>query len=171
MNTGKVNQKIELTANILIIVVAVLLIGVFTQRYFFSDHAASAQPKSPTVGNKVEIAGFDWSRSSQNVLLVLKKGCRYCSESAGFYKKLIQQAKEKNIAVTAVLPEDKDEANKYLEEIGISGIGIVQSQLNSLDVGGTPTIIITNNQGGITNVWLGKLPPEKETEVINQLKL
>jgi thioredoxin-related protein len=168
---SKVYQKIELTANILIIVVAVLLIGLFTQRYFFQNSSASPERKSPTIGNKITSGDFDWSKSSKNVLLVLQKGCKYCSESAEFYKKLIQQSQGKNVKITAVLPQPKEEAEKYLSDLGVAGIETKQSELNSLDVSGTPTIIVTNDKGEISEVWVGKLPPEKESEVIDKITM
>jgi thioredoxin-related protein len=167
---SKVYQKIELTANVLIIVVAVMLAGVLIQRYIF---AGSSQParKSPTVGTKISDLNFDWSKANKNVLLVLQKGCKYCSESAEFYKKLIQQTRDKNVKITAVLPQPKEEAEKYLDELGVSGIEIKQSQLSTLNVGGTPTIIVADDKGEISDAWTGKLPPDKESEVISKLTL
>jgi len=166
---SKVKQKIELTANVLIIVVAVLLIGILAQKYFFSSSSNIPPPKTPAIGNKISLADVDWSKSNQNVLLVLRKGCRYCSESAEFYKNLIQQTQGKNVNIIAVLPQNKVEAEEYLKSLGIAGIEIRQSQLDALEVGGTPTIIIVNDNGEIANFWLGKLLPEKEVEVVNQL--
>lgn len=165
-----VYKKTELTANILIIVVAILIVGVFAQRYFSIKTATSSKADLPKVGDKVSLANFDWSKSDKNVLLVLQKACHFCSESAGFYKNLIRQTKDKNVNIVAVLPQDKVEAEQYLNDLGISGIEVRQSLLDSLLVAGTPTIIITNDKGEITNVWLGKLSPEKEDEVLATLK-
>ena len=168
---SKVNQKIELTANILIIVVALALGGFLIQKYFFPAAPTAPAQKSPVVGNKIPDIDFDWSKSDKNVLLVLSKGCRYCTESADFYKKLIKQSEGKNVKITALLPQPKEEAEKYLSELGISGIDVKQTQLNALDVSGTPTIIVTDDKGVISNVWIGKLQVEKESEVINKLSL
>ena len=126
--------------------------------------------RSPTVGDNVSLADFDWSKSNKNVLLVLQQGCHFCSESAGFYRTLIQQTEGKNVKVVAVLPQSKKEAEKYLNDLNIGGIEVRQSQLNALSVGGTPTIIVADDKGKITNVWLGKLQPEKENEVLAKLK-
>jgi len=172
---SKVYQKIELTANILIIAVALLIGGVVVKKYFYPTVSGAPQAaperKSPTIGGKISNAEFDWSKNNKNVLLVMSKGCRYCTESAGFYKKLIEQAQGKDVKITAVLPQPKAEAEQYLNELGISGIEIRQSQLDSLDVSGTPTIILVNNNGEISNFWLGKLPSDKEEEVLNTLRL
>lgn len=168
---SKVYQKIELTANILIIVVALALGGVLIQKYFFPASPTAPERKSPVVGNKISDIDFDWSKSGKNVLLVLSKGCRYCTESADFYKKLIKQSEGKNVKITALLPQAKEEAEKYLTELGISGIEVKQTQLDALNVSGTPTIIVADDKGVISNVWKGKLQVEKESEVFNKLSL
>jgi hypothetical protein len=112
----------------------------------------------------------DWSKSDKNVLLVLQTGCHFCSESAGFYRNLIAQTKDGNIKVVAVLPQTHEEAIKYLNGLNISGIEVKQSQLDSLLVAGTPTIIVTNKQGEITDVWLGKLQPNEEEAVLAKIR-
>ena len=165
---SKLARRVELTANILIIVVAVLVAGLLVHRYFFSTSRPT--PKSPLVGDMVRLADFDWSQSNKNVLLVLQKGCHFCAESAEFYQRLIQQAQAKHLMVVAALPQSQDEAQKYLSSLGISGIEVKQAQLASLHAGGTPTVIITDSQGRITDLWLGKLTPEKENEVLTKIK-
>ena len=177
-----IHRKIELAANTLIIVVCAALLFTFVQKYYpfnappASRKSAQAQarassgPDLPKVGDKVSLAGFDWSKSNKNVLLVLQKGCHFCSESAGFYRNLIRQTKDKGVNIVAVLPQTKDEAEGYLRDLSISGIEVRQSLLDSLLVAGTPTIIVANDKGEITDVWLGKLPAEKESEVISKLQ-
>lgn len=161
-------KRTEQTANILIIVVAILIIGASVQRYF-SNAPLSSSRQLPKVGDKVALADFDWSKNNKNVLLVLQKNCHFCSDSAGFYKTLIRQTKDKNVNLVAVLPQEKQEAEKYLNDLGVSGIEVRQSELDSLLVAGTPTIIVANDNGEITDVWFGKLTTEKENEVLAKL--
>lgn len=164
---NKLTQKLEVAANVLIIVVALILGGVLVKKYFFTE--AAPERKQPVIGQKVADTGTDLAAHQKNVLLVLQKGCKFCTESADFYKKLLEQTKDKNVKVTALLPQPKEEAEQYIKELGISGIEVRQSQLDPLNVSGTPTIIVTDNQGVISDTWIGKLPPEKETEVLNKL--
>lgn len=167
---SKVNQKIELTANILIIIAAILFIGILAQKYLFSSSISALLAKSPTIGSKISLDDVDWSKSNKNVLLVLQKGCRFCSASAEFYKNLILQTQNSNVNIIAVLPQDKVEAEEYLKSLGILGIEIRQSELDSIQIIGTPTIIIVNNKGEISNFWVGQLLSDKEMEVVNFLK-
>ena len=73
------------------------------------------------------------------------------------------------MSVTAVLPQDRDVARKYLDKLQLSDLESKQSALGPLDVSGTPTIIVTDDKGQITNVWIGKLPSDKQNEVIATL--
>jgi hypothetical protein len=161
-------KKTEQAANILIIIVAILILGLFVQRSFSLKTAD--KPDLPKVGDKVSLTDFDWSKSNKNVLLALQMGCRFCSESAGFYKNLIEQTNGNDVKIVAVLPQEKDEADKYMDDLGISGIEVRQSLLDSLLVSGTPTIIVANNKGEITDVWFGKLSPQEENEILAKLK-
>lgn len=168
---SKVYQKLDLTANILTIIVTVLILGALASKFLYTKPNSSPQKPSPTLGSKILLTNVEWSKHSKNVLLVLQKGCRFCTESANFYKNLIAQTNDKNIRVLAVLPQNKEEAQAYLNSLGIDGIEVIQSQLNSLNVGGTPTVIVVNGTGEVSKFWVGKLPPETEQEVINYLTL
>lgn len=166
---SKFYQRIELMANILIIVVATVIVGVVVQRYFFTPQNRP-QMRAPAVGDKVKLADVDWSKSDKNVLLVLQQGCHFCSDSAEFYRNMIQQTAGKNVNIVAVLPQSPKEAEKYLNDLHIAGIEVRQAELDSLSIGGTPTIIVADAKGKITDVWLGRLRPEKENEVLARLK-
>lgn len=164
---SNLKQKIELTANILIIVVAVLLVGVIAQKYLF----APKQPErvQPTVGAKINIPEVDLSAQPKNLIMVLQKDCRYCTESAPFYKRLQESTQNKSVKLVAVLPGKPDESAAYLSGLGINNLEIKQASMSNLQTSGTPTLILTNDKGEITHFWVGKLPAEKEEEVISQL--
>lgn len=172
----KINQRIELVANALIIIVAVLLIGVLVQKYIFSsadgheNHDHSAARVQPTVGKKLDLAEVNFSEKPRTVLLALQTTCRYCNESADFYKRLVEETKGKNIKLVAVFPTPVEDSARHLNELGVTGFEVKQAPISALDASGTPTLIITNDKGEVTNFWIGKLPAEKESEVINQLK-
>jgi len=174
---GKFLKSVEVVANVLIVVVAVLCLAVLGRSYFRTPPSppnaaipnAAAAPKIPAVGSKISSVDVDWSKNKKNVVLVLQVGCRFCSESASFYKTMLQQTKDKGVNVIAVLPQNREEARKYLDNLQLPDLDTKQAAMNSLDVSGTPTLIITDDKGQITNVWVGKLPPEKQNEVLTIL--
>jgi hypothetical protein len=44
-----------------------------------------------------------------------------------------------------------------------------QAPLSAVGVSGTPTLLLIDGGGAIKESWVGKLPPDKETEVLSRL--
>jgi thioredoxin-related protein len=165
-------KKIELVANVAIILVAVILGYVLVKQFVFTPAPAlpPRQIKQPEVGAKVTLPDTDFSQKDKTLILAIKKGCHFCSESATFYQRLVQIAAEKNVRVIAAFPHSVEEGQGYLKELNVPVTELKQADFAALSVGGTPTLILTDKNGAITNAWLGKLPADKETEVINSLQ-
>jgi thioredoxin-related protein len=171
---SKFSEKIEVTANVLIIIMALLLVGIFAQRYFFGQPSvAAAQPPpartKPTVGKKINLPDENFSAQPKTVLPALQTSCRFCNESASFYRRLVEETKGRNIKFVAVFPTSVEESTAHLTRLGVSGMEVKQAPISQLDSSGTPTLILTNDKGEVTNFWVGKLTPEKEAEVIKQI--
>jgi len=77
--------------------------------------------------------------------------------------------KDRNIKLVAVFPTSIEESKAHLNELGLNNLEVKRSPLENIRVSGTPTLILTNEKGEVTDFWLGKLTPDKETEVINKL--
>lgn len=123
------------------------------------------------LGTKITVPGVDWTRSNKHLLLVLQKGCHFCSESAPFYQRLIREtANHHDVTVIAALPQKTDEAKSYLSELGVSIDQVAQASPSSLGAVGTPTLMFVDQSGTITRAWAGKLTPEREDEVLRSLQ-
>ena len=168
-------KRIELLANVAIIVVAILLAVVLVKRYVLnSNEPASPASARNTVsaGDKIPLQGIEWEKNRHTVLLVLQKGCRYCTESAPFYQRLIKEtANRSDVKLIALLPQSVAEGKQYLDEIGVSIADIRQVPPSQINVGGTPTLIVVNANGVAVDVWKGKLPSEAESQVLSKLNV
>ena len=170
---SKLVRTIELTTNIAITIVAILLSTVLVKHYLLPglQPGASAPESPPTVpiGTRISLADVDWAKNKRTLLMVLSDGCRFCTESADFYKKLAQErAKHSDLRIVAVLPQEVSAGQAYLNRLGVPVDEVRQSPLNSVGVRGTPTLILVDNKGVVTGSWVGKLPAEKEGEVLNR---
>lgn len=170
---GKFARTIELTTNIAIITVAVLLSIVLVKHYILPrvqpDVSALDSPPTVPTGTKVSLQDVNWAANKRTLLMVLSDGCRFCTESADFYKKLVQErAKHNDVRIIAVLPQEVGTAQAYLNKLGVSVDEVRQSPLNVVGVRGTPTLILVDDKGLVTASWVGKLPVEKEFEVLNR---
>jgi thiol-disulfide isomerase/thioredoxin len=157
---------------------------VLAKTYLFSapqkDVAAeTTAPRSPAptspqrqliqVGKKIALPGIDWSKSARTVVLALSTGCHFCSESAPFYQKL-QQQNPSNVRLVAVLPQSVEEGRNYLTKLGVSLNEVVQAPLASVSVSGTPTLLLINHDGVVTDSWVGKLSDGEAAKVMSRIK-
>jgi thioredoxin-related protein len=94
------------------------------------------------------------------------------SENSLFRKADYQRiAKERAGArLIALMPQSIEESRRYLDKLGIEVSDVRQLQTGALGVTGTPTLILVNNEGAVVNSWVGRLPAEKEVEVLSSLK-
>ncbi len=166
---SKLSQRVELFANIAIILVAILLGYFLIQKFFFQQNPKPQPPTEIAKGTKMSLPDVDWQLNQKTLLIVLQKSCKFCTESMPFYKILIEKAKEKGIKLIAVLPGSREESLQYLRGNGVEIQEIRQAELNSVNVRGTPTLILVNEKGEVSNSWVGRLPNEKATEVMANL--
>ena len=162
-------RKIETLVNVAIILVALAICAVLSKQYLLKGSAAG-RSHGPEVGSKVELAGLDLSVEDRTLLLVLQKGCHFCAESGPFYQRLAREAAERGgrVKLLAVLPQDADEGRRYLSELGVPVERVAQASPGSLDVTGTPTLIMLD-RGKVSDVWVGKLTADREREVLDKL--
>jgi hypothetical protein len=98
---------------------------------------------------------------------VLQKGCHYCTQSGPFYQQLTRKAEQsQRLHLIAVLPQRVEEGTAYLKEIGVTIPEIRQAKLRSLQIRGTPTILLIGGTGVVEKVWVGKLDPGRESDVL-----
>lgn len=171
MNT--IYKKAELFANIAIILVAIALVVVLAKRFVFTGPTQNptASAAQISVGTKLSIPDVDWSKSNKTLVLVLSNSCRYCTASAPFYKRLVQErAQRESFRLTAILPQPVSDGRKYLNDLGVAIDDIRQLSPEAIGARGTPTLLLVNNLGVVTDNWLGRLTPEEETAVLSRLQ-
>lgn len=162
-------KKVELLANVAIIVVALLLGGLLVKRYLWPQAESPQAQARIEPGTKLSVPGIEWDKNDRTLLLVLSTSCHFCTESSPFYQRLAQEkAKKGGVGLIAVLPQSVDESQKYLNGLGVSVDDIKQAGLDAVQVRGTPTLIMADKTGAVVESWVGKLPAEKEVEVLNR---
>jgi thiol-disulfide isomerase/thioredoxin len=158
----------ELAANVAIVVVALVVIAVVVKRNLLGSRDPGRHQIS--AGEKISVPGVDWSSHDKTVVLALAQGCHFCSESAPFYQRLVQTVRANaDTELAAVLPQEDAEAHKYVESLGLKIDDIRKVSLEFIGVAGTPTLILVDRGGVVRKVWVGQLPPEKESEVISSV--
>jgi hypothetical protein len=136
-----------------------------------SDILANAETRDAPTGSALPALDVNWAGNKQTLLLVLRNGCHFCTDSAAFYQRLVSergvQAKTK---LVAVLPGTVEDSRRYLDGLGVPMTEVRQEGLSTLRVSGTPTLLLVNEDGTVTKSWVGELSARKEEEVINTLR-
>jgi len=164
-------QRIEVTANIFIIVAAVVF--VVSVSWFFLRHNSSFRSRHSSIqkGTKMTLPGVDWAASPQTLLLVLSTECKYCTASAPFYRRLVNQAAEtRNTRLIAIFPQAHNESREYLAKQEVEIDALQQAAPTLVGVKGTPTLILVDSKGVVIQSWDGMVPPNAEIEVLASVK-
>jgi len=160
-------RKVEIGANAAIIIAAALIAVLFVRNYM---GRSSGLPRTISAGTKFALKNVDWGGSESSLVLAVSTTCHYCTESAAFYRRAIAECRQQHVHTVAVLPQPPAEAEAYLKGEGVAVDEIRQATLPDLEISGTPTLLIVDRSGRVRNVWPGKLPGEKEDEVMAKLK-
>ncbi len=173
----------QFLANIATILIAVFF-GVYVIRSFVTSSSAppripataapgpSAQapvPKTTPVGQAVPLENIDWTKNQKTLVLYVSTKCKYCTESGPFYQKLLQERSSNGVKFVAVMPQSVEEGREYLNKLGVKIDDIYQTPLQSIGVRSTPTLLLVNASGVVTDSWVGKLQPDRENQVMTKL--
>jgi hypothetical protein len=158
--------KIEAAANIIVIVFAVVVGSVFLKDRLSPP---APEPEAVKAGDKLpNLDGLDWSSHEQTLVLVLRKGCHFCEDSAPFYRRLIgeQQQHGANSPIVAVFPDSAEDVKQVAQSEGLTVQTLPGVHLEKLKASGTPTLLLVDKTGTVLNAWIGMLSPRQELEVI-----
>ncbi len=157
---------------LVIAVIGVMSIGAVVELCFVADASRNfpiENPFSRSISKSVRLPRESWSTGHKTIVLALQTTCHFCNESAPFYRRLVEMTRFTEFKIVAFFPEPVEESKTHLAELGIGDIEVRQAPISAFEVSGTPTLILTNEKGEITNYWVGKLTPEKEDEVVDKL--
>lgn len=163
----KYNKKLEIVAYSLVIAMTL-----FTGAFIAYSYLPQSVQKPVKIEKGFLIPTFDekWGEYEKTVILALSTKCKFCTESAGFYQKLTNKfSKSNRVRIIALFPQEKQESEKYLNDLGVDINVIKQSKLSEVQVKGTPTIILADKDRRVINSWGGKLDETSETEVLNTI--
>lgn len=70
----------------------------------------------------------------------------------------------------AAVPGERAAIASYLPEQGVVVDEIVNPSLSDINVAYTPTLLLVDRAGKVSDVWVGKLDPSGETEVAQRIR-
>lgn len=160
----------EIGLNSAVIIVALMMGRSLINRFYFESTKPMTAVNSPlSPGVKLQINDIDFSESEQNLLLVLSTTCRYCSESMPFYRSIATlNSERRRLRMIGVFSGEMDASIKFLTEYELALDRVIKAGTAEIKVAGTPTLVLTNRDGVVLDVWYGKLKPDREKEFMNR---
>lgn len=159
-------RKIEMAANAAIVIVACVAVTMLVRNYRATSTSA---PRTISAGTTLALKNQDWRANPKNLVMAVSTTCHFCTESAPFYRELVEYCRQQHVHTIAVLPQPVNEAEAYLKGEGVSVDEIRQTPLSEIEVSGTPTLLLVDGRGVVRNVWIGKLPGDKEKDVLKKI--
>ena len=157
--------KVELAANVLVILLAVVIGSVFLRDRF----ASGPGPNEVKVGDQLPgLPAYNWKAHDHTLVLALRNGCHFCEDSMPFYRRLakLEQSNQIGVHVIAVFPDAPAVVRQVVETQQLTIEVVPGLELSQVKVQATPTLMLVDEQGRVSKVWMGELPAAEETEVI-----
>ena len=131
-------------------------------------HSGSTSTTSFEGLTEPALSGYNYASHQGTLVLAIRKGCHYCDESMPFYKRLADLEKEQKLHahLLAVMPDDQISSAGIFSSAGIKVDGVFGQQLESLNVSGTPTLLLLDTRGRVERAWVGELSSQGEQEVV-----
>lgn len=167
--------RMEFVANLATAVAAVVVSVAVVKVYLLPASSARSGPLAarPAIVEgtslKGRMAGVDWGRNGQTLVLAISTHCHFCTESTPFFRQIAKE-KKKDIKLLAVLPESASEGEQYLSREGVHVDRVSQVSLASAGIAGTPTMFLVDSGGVVTHFWAGKLDPPVQEQVLSLLR-
>jgi thioredoxin-related protein len=167
----RVRRLLELIANIAILATCLAVAYVL-----FSPQSPTPERRGPqalTKGDRLELTeSFHLDRADHTLIMVLRSGCQYCTDSMPFYNRLARKVKEgqakRQLQLVVVSRDDAEQTGRYLRTHDLNvqlTVPLTPALAQTLRVPGTPVLIHVDRTGMVKNVWVGKLDPDGENDV------
>jgi hypothetical protein len=120
MNLSRIKHVLEVTTNIAVLVATIMLVAVFVRSYFAPNpikQVAAAGKLAPDTAIG-EIKDLDLADAPRTFMMVLSTGCKYCIQSAPFYKTLsaMRDSLAGRTRIVAIFPQGEQDVKAFLQE-------------------------------------------------------
>ncbi len=170
MKAIKYKQVLEVVTNLAVLVAAIVLVAFVMRSYFTTPpkRAAAKLPAGVTLG---EIKDLDYGDAQRILILVLSTQCKYCVQSAPFYRTLASMSGNltQRTRILGVFPEDETSVKAFLAKSQVEMEFRSDVDLSKLNVSSTPTLILLDKGKNIVNSWVGTLGAEQQADVVKTI--
>lgn len=157
-------HAVEVAANVVIVVLGLVITVVIVHNYSSSGRSRTAA----LIGKVPVVDGVDWTRSKKTLILAVSERCHWCISSVPFYKRL-KQMRRKDVRIVAVMAEPAVTNRDFAADASTFADQVIRMPLIKFGVGSTPTLLLVNSRGLVTDEWVGALDDEAQAKVLDEI--
>lgn len=175
MEGSRLRKSLEVATNIAVLLVAIAVLGVLAL-YLYNLHATPQTQLLPGLqrGATVpQVQGLSYRDAPRTLLIAMSTQCGYCKESVPFYHQIVKAEKASGMRtrIVAIFPNSQREVDLYVKQNQLEMDTRAETDFRRLHIAGTPTIILLDGAGVISNFWIGRLSEDDERQLIRALSL
>lgn len=164
------SNSLEKTSNVAVIIVSCAVLISIVQTYRSNSVQTTSGVTVYKQGDDISRAvKVDFSKADRTILLAIRSDCKYCSASVPFYRRVVdrRKASANKVQLVAAIWKNDVDADEYLRSKQLTFDSTVTLDEASLNISATPTLILADRAGKVMNMWVGRLPAEREREVLD----
>lgn len=174
MKSSNFKNYLEVTTNIVVLLVALVVLGNFAWVHLAKQQK---QPALSAEGGLRKgslfplITSVDYGKSPQTLVIALSSRCDHCNESIPFFKQLFEanSGKSNSTRIVVVFPERAEEVWSYITQQQLNVNPITGIDYKALNLPGTPSTVLIGSEGKILNFWIGKPSKDAEKEIMESI--
>jgi len=124
------------------------------------DVATTVRP-----GDRIDLTELALAGGAPTLLIALQEDCRWCDESAAFYRDLLTSNATGALRIAVLVPYSADAGRSQVDRYGLGDVEVRQADFADLKIAGTPSILLVGPNGYLKKAWLGRLSTSAEAAV------
>jgi Redoxin len=176
---GSLSQKLRNVGELAIVVACVVVVTDAVWSRVERLWPTRTQPSAPVqsaqahpmyaVGDAAPSVGVNYAAAGKTLLMVVRSGCSFCTESMPFYRKLKTEASAKGVKIVALTSDPLSTFRPYVASQGVDADDVISIDPRALKVRATPTLLLVDSGGKITSIWMGRLKEAEENGLVAAL--
>jgi hypothetical protein len=160
--------NLERVTCVSLLAVSAVSLGLLLEKRFFPRLMPPGGNENALVGTRLDVPGLKWQVSRLNAVLFLSTNCRFCQESAPFYRRLIdtQQGRQPRLTLSVISLEPQEVTRRFLSNARIAVDGVFRLSSAGSGLNATPTLLFVNADGIVRRAFIGLLNESREREAL-----
>jgi glutaredoxin/rhodanese-related sulfurtransferase len=123
-------------------------------------------------GSSFRLDGVDWRNARRHLIVAVSSTCPYCKADAGLYRALAElAAADAELQMIVVGNEKQDALRRWLKDNGITARKVISlPSPQTLGIRSTPTLLIVDARGVITDVLQAKASPSDVERILQRFR-